>query len=66
MLEKCWIQVLFYQCEQKGKSVTGSLQCAASVYHFCLGGTASRDGRRDSAAASSLSLEARVQLVLLQ
>lgn len=58
------MQVLFYQREQKGKRVIGSLQCAANVYHFCLGGMASRDDRRDSATANSLSLETRVQLVL--
>lgn len=61
------MQVLFfYQREQKGKSVTGLLQCAAYVYHFCLGGMASRDDRRDSATANSLSLETRVRLVLSQ
>lgn len=47
-------------------SVRGSLLSAANVYHFCLGGMASRDDRRHSATANSLSLEARVQLVLSQ
>lgn len=61
------MQVLvFYQGEQKGKSVAGLLQCAANVYRFCLGGMASRDDRRDSATANSLSRETRVQLVLSQ
>lgn len=66
MLKKCWMTVsFFYPGEQKDKSVMGSLRCAANVYHFCLGRMASRDDRRDSATANYLSLETRVQLVLI-
>lgn len=68
MLKKYWMRIVFcYAGKQKDKNVTGSLQYAANVYHFCLGRMASSDGRRGSATANCLetSLETRVQLVLV-